>query len=138
MRNSPQANIDILKHILRYCNNIEQLIERFGKDFSAFKSDLAFRDSVSMNILQIGELVGHLSEDYRIATKEHIPWRAIKNMRNLFAHSYGNMDLETIWSTAIESIPELKAFCSEQIQNNDLLNDESIDFSEEDDEDLEI
>ncbi len=115
MRNSPQADFDILKHIIRYCNNIEALIGRFGNDFSKFKTDLAYRDSVSMNILQIGELTAHLSEEYRNSTKDHIPWRAIKSMRNLFAHSYGNMNFEIIWSTATENIPQLKAFCSDQV-----------------------
>ena len=53
MRNYPNADIDILRHILKYCDNIEALIARFGSDIEVFKADLAFRDSVSMNILQI-------------------------------------------------------------------------------------
>ncbi len=53
MRNSPQADIDILKHILRYCNNIEALILRFGNDYAVFREDMAFRDSISMNILHL-------------------------------------------------------------------------------------
>ncbi|MBC8560775.1 HepT-like ribonuclease domain-containing protein [Fumia xinanensis] len=138
MRNSPQANIDILNRILKYCENIEKLIERFGKDYTIFQNDLAYKDAISMNILQIGELSGHLSEEYRIATKDRMPWKSIKSMRNFFAHSYGQMDLSVIWSTAVEDIPKLKAFCFEEIQTNRLLNDDSIAFSEEDDEDLEI
>lgn len=138
MKNNPQANIDILKHILKYCNNIEQLIGRFGKDIETFRNDLAYRDAVSMNILQIGELTGKLSEDYREATKDRLPWSAMKKMRNFFAHNYGNMDLNVIWSTATNNIPEVKAFCEEQIRNNELLQSEAIGFDEEDDEDLEI
>ena len=119
MRNYPQADFDILKHILRFCNNIEQLFHRFGSDFTVFQNDMAFKDAVSMNILQIGEIVGHLSEEYRNDTQTEIPWRSIKNMRNLFAHSYGTMNVETIWSTAVENIPQLKAFCLKQIESND-------------------
>lgn len=138
MKNSPQANIDILRHILKYCNRIEGYIERFGNDFTAFKEDMAYRDSVSMNILQIGELAGHLSDDYRTATADRMPWRSIRAMRNLFAHDYGQMNVEIMWSTAIESIPQLKMFCEEQIENAELLQMDSIEYPEEDEDDLEI
>ena len=38
-------------------------------------------------------------------------WRAIKNMRNMFAHDYGSMDKDRIWQTATEDVPALKAYC---------------------------
>ena len=121
MRNCPNADIDVLRHILKYCSNIAELISRFGNNIEVFKADLAFRDSVSMNIL---------SEEYRQSTKSHMPWPAIKAMRNLFAHNYGQMNLSVIWSTATENIPQLKAFCeaeiSKAVPEND--NDEDIDI----------
>ena len=43
-------------------------------------------------------------------------WRAIKNMRNMFAHDYNSMDIELIWETVVEDIPELKAFCEECVR----------------------
>ena len=43
-------------------------------------------------------------------------WRAMKAMRNFFAHNYGSMDYERIWQTAIDDIPELKIYCEEQIR----------------------
>ena len=138
MKNSPQANIDILRHMLKYCNRIEAYIERFGNDLAVFKDDMAYRDSVGMNILQIGELAGHLSDDYRAATSDKMPWRSIRAMRNLFAHDYGQMNVEIMWSTAIESIPQLKTFCEEQIKNAELLQMDSIDYLEEDEDALEI
>ncbi len=135
MRNKDKSDIDILRHMLRYCNNIEELIQRFGNDFSIFEKDIAFRDAVSMNILQIGELTGRLSEEYRSRTSSEIPWKAIKGMRNLFAHNYLQMDTEVIWSTAVESIPQLQEFCKIQIQNDEYLSDQSI---EAEDDGLEI
>lgn len=47
---------DVLQHIIKYCVRINEDIERFGNKFEKFETDMAFRDSVSMNILQIGEL----------------------------------------------------------------------------------
>ncbi len=124
----PQVDFDILRHILKYCDNIDVLIARFGNDFEVFKIDLAYRDAVSMNILQIGELSGHLSEEFRVAHSE-IPWRAIKGMRNLFAHSYGSMDMLTVWSTATESIPVLRDFCRVYVIKNPIdENNEDVDI----------
>ena len=37
------------------------------------------------------------------------PWRAIKGMRNLFAHDYHSMNYDVIWETATENIPALEA-----------------------------
>lgn len=128
MRNYPNADIDILRHILKYCDNIEALIARFGSDIEVFKADLAFRDSVSMNILQIGELTGHLSDAYRSQTKDKMPWSAIKSMRNLFAHNYGQMNISVIWSTATENIPELKVFCQSEISKAEPIDDSSDDI----------
>lgn len=70
-----------------------------------------------MNLLQIGELAGMFSEEYVACSKEMgVNWRAIKNMRNMFAHDYGAMDLERIWVTATEDVPELKEFCENQLK----------------------
>ena len=80
-----------------------------------FLNDADYRDSVSMNLLQIGELAGKLSEEYVQATKAQMDWRAIKNMRNMFAHDYGSMDIERIWETAVEDIPVLTDFCKNSL-----------------------
>ena len=66
-----------------------------------------------MNLLQIGELAGKLSEEYVSATKQNMDWRAMKAMRNLVAHNYGKMDQSIIWETATVAIPALLQFCDE-------------------------
>lgn len=133
-----QANIDILRHIYRYCDNIEILINRFGNDFNIFEKDLAFRDSVSMNIFQIGELANHLTTEFRTQTNREIPWKNVRAMRNRFAHGYGAMSLKIIWSTAISDIPPLKIFCERQIKMNELYNQEALEPEYEDELDDEI
>ena len=105
----------IIEHILMYCEKIQATVDRFGKGLDDFLSDPDFRDSVSMNLLQIGELAGKLSDEYIRQTKAQIDWRAIKGMRNMFAHDYGSMDIERIWETAIDDIPVLAAYCKTEI-----------------------
>ena len=105
----------IIEHILDYCEKIQLTVKRFGEDLDIFLNDSDYRDSVSMNLLQIGELAGKLSDDYVQGSKAQIDWRAIKNMRNMFAHDYGSMDMERIWETAIEDIPVLTDYCKKEL-----------------------
>ena len=107
----PNRDAQILAHILEYCNRIEKTLSRFGRNFDIFLEDQDYMDSVSMNLLQIGELAGKFSDAYVQETKPQMDWRAIKNMRNMFAHDYGSMDKDRIWQTATEDVPALKAYC---------------------------
>jgi uncharacterized protein with HEPN domain len=63
-----------------------------------------------MCILQIGELVNVLSEDFR-ATHDTMPWREIKRMRDKAAHHYGQFDVNTLWETVTIDIKPLKEYC---------------------------
>lgn len=113
--NMNSKDLQILKHIVDYCEKIEATVVRFGNDFEIFAHDSDYLDSVSMNLLQIGELSGKLSDEYSKETRAQIDWRAIKAMRNLFAHNYGSMDIEEIWNTVVYDIPGLKAYCAAEI-----------------------
>ena len=64
-----------------------------------------------MCILQIGELVEKLSDDFR-SKNSKMPWRDIKAMRNITAHNYG----EILWGTATSDIPLLKDYCQSFIK----------------------
>ena len=113
-----EKDIRLLEKIQQYCEKINSTVDRFGKSLPAFVNDQDYIDSVSMNILQIGELAGKLSDTYVQETKDEINWRAIKGMRNLFAHAYGSMDIEMIWDTVIDDIPRLEQFCKQQLRVN--------------------
>ncbi len=104
-----------LKHIRDYCDEIEKTIRRYGDSFEQFDQDADYQRSISFSILQIGELSGGLSPEYRQATADRIQWGPIKGMRNLVAHSYGSMSRDIIWETAVTDIPVLKQFCDEQL-----------------------
>ncbi len=108
-------DITILKHMLRYCNEIEKTICRFGDNIENFKKDNDYKDSLSMKIFQIGELANHLTDEYLEDTKNEMNWNAIRGMRNRFAHGYGKMDSTKIFYTALEDIPVIKKFIEEQL-----------------------
>ena len=110
-------NIGALEHIVVYCQQIEQTVDRFGNNAETFRNDPIYRNAAALCILQIGELVGKLTDEFR---EQHpaVPWRQIKAMRNIVAHSYGSMNREIIWETAVNDIPTLKQFCEEQLAEN--------------------
>ena len=122
---------DILEHIRHYCIDVQETLERFGKDKAVFEMDKDFRNSICMSLLQIGELTGHLPEDFREATKATIYWPAIKGMRNLFAHNYGAMDIARVWETAVEDIPMLLKFCNNTIEMHRMMEQEAVQPEEE-------
>ncbi len=105
-----ERDINVLEHMIDYCRQIEQTVERFGNSADVFRQDPIYRNAVALCILQIGELVGKLTDDFR---EQHpaIPWRQIKGMRNIVAHSYGTVDPEITWEIIIDDIPKLKAYC---------------------------
>ncbi len=70
--------------------------------------------SISFCILQIGELVGKLSDELRSTTISEINWTAIRGIRNIVVHDYGNIDQEEVWIAATRDTPVLRAFCEGQ------------------------
>lgn len=102
----------ILKHIIEYCNKLEEYAKDMSyKDFS--NSELHI-DACALCILQIGELVYNLTDDFKDAHNS-IPWKQIRAMRNIVAHHYGSVDTETVWEVMETDIPELKAFCERMV-----------------------
>ena len=57
----------IIEKILGYCNEIKQTHEFFKNDKEAFNSEegVVYRNSITMPILQVGELTKSLSEEFR-------------------------------------------------------------------------
>lgn len=100
----------LLEKIVMYCRQIDGTRELFGVVLEKFSESYVYQNACCMCIIQVGELAGKLSEEVR---KEipMIPWPAIREMRNMFAHDYGLMDVERTWATISEDIPELRRAC---------------------------
>ena len=103
-------DISIIEKIIRYCRQIEDAHLRFDWSFEKFKNDSLYHNAVCMCLMQIGELSNHLSENFK-STHNNIPWNAIRGMRNIVAHEYGNIDFEIVWETASIEIKDLCNFC---------------------------
>ncbi len=103
-------DIDILKHIVAYTEQIEDTHTMFNKDYNTFIRNNTYKNSIALCVLQIGEISNHLSDEFKRKTPE-IPWKEIRGLRNIVAHEYGNIDAETLWETITIDIPALHEFC---------------------------
>ncbi len=101
---------NILSHIVKYCEQIEETTALFGADYDIFRVNNTFRNACCMCLLQIGELSNSLSEDFRIAHAA-IPWKQIRGFRNIIAHAYGTVEPQIVWEIISVELSELKDFC---------------------------
>ena len=56
----------------------------------------------------IGEAAGRVSNDVR-SQRGAIPWQDISGMRNRLIHAYFDVDLDVVWNTVSNDLPQLKA-----------------------------
>lgn len=84
---------------------VSQMLDGF--DLQSFLADERTKRAVCMTLINIGELVKNLSDEFRMA-HNHIPWRAISGLRDITAHKYQTLRMEDVWLTATRDIPQLK------------------------------
>ena len=97
-------NAEVLKHMVKYCDQIEETVLRFQKDFAVFEKDHIYQNAVALCVLQIGELTTKLTEEFKKT------------------HNYGSIDAEILWETIENDVPQLKAYCLDILQT---LNNEN-------------
>ena len=108
MQDKARVEKIVLKKIIDYCEQIENLVQTFGGTFEKFSENPAFQLASSACVIQIGELTTRLSKEFK---EEHpdIEWRGIKAYRNIHVHDYENLNIEKAWEVLVDDIPELKA-----------------------------
>lgn len=102
----PRDDSVYLQHILDAISKIETYLD--GIDRQTFSERSLIQDGVIRQTEIIGEAVRRLSHDLRDRYSQ-IPWQDIAGMRDKLIHDYFGVDLETVWLTALEDLPILKA-----------------------------
>ena len=96
-----------IQKIIEYCDIADSLLDEYERDYLLFQTSQSFQLSTSMCIVQIGEYVSRLSDEFK-EKHDTIPWKQIKGMRNFAAHQYEHFEFEVLWHTITEELPELK------------------------------
>ena len=77
-----------------------------GVDRDEFDRNAMRRSAIIHQLLLIGEATKRVSDPFRTAHPD-IPWRRMAGMRDRLIHDYRREDLDIVWSTATEMIPQL-------------------------------
>jgi uncharacterized protein with HEPN domain len=87
-----------------------EAIETYIKDLDVdeFKSDRKTYSATIREFEIIGEAVGKVINTDVVKKYKKIPWRDIKDFRNLLIHEYFGIDYEIVWNTIHEDLPQLK------------------------------
>jgi uncharacterized protein with HEPN domain len=128
-----ERDISVLKHMLKYANEIPLAKSCFGDNYNEFRDNALFRNTVAMSLLQIGELTTHLSEEFKETFSKKVNWRGLKSFRNICAHDYSRIDTEVVWHEINTFLPGFIEFCTEQVK---FASDDEENI--EDDSDVEI
>jgi uncharacterized protein with HEPN domain len=73
-------------------------IDRYtaGMDIDTFTANELVADGGTRDLSIIGEAVRHVPEGIQ-ARFPNVPWRLIRDMRNVLIHDYPAVDLEIVW-----------------------------------------
>lgn len=107
-------NIIILKKMLEEIDCLEGYTKEF--DFDVFMQSEDKKRVVAMTLINIGELVRHLTKDFRKSAKD-LPFDDAIGLRDIAAHGYKTLKFERIWNTVKIDIPDMKAKIKKLVQD---------------------
>jgi uncharacterized protein with HEPN domain len=98
---------DYLEHIRQAAEDARSFVE--GLTMNDFLVDRRTQQAVIMSLIIIGEAATKIMDGHAEFTQAHaeVPWRSMRNMRNRMAHGYFDVDLDVVWETVHEWLPQL-------------------------------
>lgn len=82
-----------------------------GIEKADFLADKKTQQAVVLNLLVLGENATKVLQSYPefSALHDDIPWRSMKGMRNRIAHGYFDINLDVVWDTTKQALPQLNS-----------------------------
>ncbi len=95
-----------LQHILDAAERVSTYLA--GTERQGFMANQMLQDAVIRNLEIIGEACVNLTPDFRDAHAA-VPWLKASGIRNRLVHGYFDVDLNVVWQTAREALPQFVA-----------------------------
>ena len=95
---------DFLRDMLENAQRAIQFV--YGMDFKTFSNDEKTLYAVIRAIEIVGEAAAKVPDEVR-SNYPRVPWREVKGMRNKLVHNYFGINMEVVWQTVQEDLPEL-------------------------------
>lgn len=103
MSQSPRETA-ALNDILVAARDARQFVD--GIDHATFQADRKTQFAVVRALEIVGEAAKRISQDVRDQFPD-VPWRSMTGIRDRLVHDYENVDVEVVWQTVTEDVPEL-------------------------------
>ncbi|MDR0334299.1 MAG: DUF86 domain-containing protein, partial [Methanomassiliicoccaceae archaeon] len=100
-------DIENLQTVVKFCEDIESLVERHGSGENDFEENISLQYSCVYALIQIGEHVKRLSSDLRGRWPD-IKRKNIINMRDFVVHNYARIGVPILRTTVLADVPDLK------------------------------
>ena len=101
----PLRDRERLAHIITAADNIARYTE--GKSYDDLQANDMMGYAVVYNILAIGEAAYKLTNAFR-RTHPETQWNEIMQMRNVLAHDYYKLKLQTVWEVVQHDLKPLR------------------------------
>jgi uncharacterized protein with HEPN domain len=92
-------------------DNIDRIVYVDGMDFAAFAADDRTVDAVERCLQRLTEAVIKIGPERMAQVSPTLPVDAVRGLGNALRHDYDRVDLRTIYVTATDSLPLLRADC---------------------------
>ena len=104
MKTAPENNPARLRHMVDYAQDARRSV--IGHTRESFLDNRTAQLAVDKAIITVGEAANHVTLDVQRA-HAGIPWSEIIGMRHRLVHRYFRTELEVLWDTVIEYLPNL-------------------------------
>ena len=98
------SDINRIRHMIEASE--EALEYARNRRLSDVETDPALRHLLVRDLEILGEAASRVSSSLQAAHPE-IPWRTMVNTRNRLIHAYFEIDMDIVWSTVQEALPQI-------------------------------
>ncbi len=102
----PEDRVRVL-HMRDACRSVARFIQ--GKTRGDLDRDEMLRFALVRAVEIVGEAAAKVSADTRQRAPD-IPWREAVGIRNRLIHAYFDVDLDVLWRTAQDDMPQLQSW----------------------------
>ncbi len=104
---TPNRLIDYLEHMQQAAMDACAFVQGMARE--DFQQDKRTQQAVIMSLIIVGEAATKVMDSHADFAQEHpqVPWRSMRGMRNRMAHGYFDIDLDMVWNTVQNALPEL-------------------------------